>query len=286
MSYSLLCVSTLEYGLTPDSFHDGQAYTPYYPTDVNMGYYPPTTQSLPHPMAVTSLLDTSLPETVISEEKSQAIVDVIRERFNGSERTLAAQKETLLEGDRSDETHLLSRRMMQTYIGSYWYHFSDQLPIRTLARLAYSSTTLTNSSPQTYLCARQNSDSSLDGHDSHRGIQPRQNAWSPIDRGVLQIVQFPGLAFTLRNLRRRCLSSPSSTVGVPSAPAARNVRENVLYTGAARVVSHSPLHNHHPHAPRKLSHRPLCPRLPAQRQRRQRHSQLPAVLRIWRKHTR
>ena len=82
-------------------------------------------------MAVTSLLDTSLPETVLSEEKSQQIVDLIKERFNETDHApVARQKEALLEGDRSEESHMLSRKMMQTYIGSYWYHFSEQVPIR------------------------------------------------------------------------------------------------------------------------------------------------------------
>lgn len=82
-------------------------------------------------MAVTSLLDTSLPETVLSEEKSQEIVDLIKERFNETDHApVARQKEALLEGDRSEDSHLLSRKMMQTYIGSYWYHFSEQVPIR------------------------------------------------------------------------------------------------------------------------------------------------------------
>lgn len=81
-------------------------------------------------MAVTSLLETTLPETVISEEKSQNIVNLIKNRFDKNEYTsISRQKETLIEGDRSDEKHLLSRHMMQKYIGSYWYHFSSQVPI-------------------------------------------------------------------------------------------------------------------------------------------------------------
>lgn len=82
-------------------------------------------------MALTSLLDTSLPETILSEEKSQAIIDLIKERFNETDHApVARQKEALLEGDRSEDSHMMSRKMMQTYIGSYWYHFSDQVPIR------------------------------------------------------------------------------------------------------------------------------------------------------------
>ena len=94
------------------------------------GFFPSNHQQPHHPMAVTSLLDTSLPETVLSEEKSQAIIDLIKERFNETDHApVARQKEALLEGDRSDDSHMMSRKMMQTYIGSYWYHFSEQVPI-------------------------------------------------------------------------------------------------------------------------------------------------------------
>lgn len=104
-------------------------------------------------MAVTSLLDTSLPETVLSEEKSQAIVDLIKERFNeGDHAPVARQKEALLEGDRSEDSHMLSRKMMQTYIGSYWFHFSEQVPIRkSFIHLLYSSNTNKACSAQTNL---------------------------------------------------------------------------------------------------------------------------------------
>lgn len=81
-------------------------------------------------MAVTSLLDSSLPETVLSEEKSQEIIDLIKEKFNEKDHApVSKQKEALLEGDRNDDSHMMSRKMMQTYIGSYWWHFHPQLPI-------------------------------------------------------------------------------------------------------------------------------------------------------------
>lgn len=115
------------------SYTDAQnQYLPYFANDMNLGgFFPPSHMQQPHPMAVTSLLDTSLPETVLSEEKSQAIVDLIKERFNETGHApVARQKEALLEGDRSDDRHMMSRKMMQTYIGSYWYNFSEQAPIR------------------------------------------------------------------------------------------------------------------------------------------------------------
>jgi hypothetical protein len=107
-----------------------QYYAPYFANDANLpGFFPPNQQPH-HPMAVTSLLDTSLPETVLSEEKSQQIIDLIKERFNETDHApVARQKETLLEGDRSEDSHMMSRKMMQTYIRSYWYHFSEQAPI-------------------------------------------------------------------------------------------------------------------------------------------------------------
>jgi hypothetical protein len=116
-----------------NSYPDAQSqyYAPYFANDMNLGgFFPPNQQPPHHPMAVTSLLDTSLPETVISEEKSQAIIDLIKERFNETDHApVARQKEALLEGDRSEDSHMMSRKMMQTYIGSYWYHFNDQVPI-------------------------------------------------------------------------------------------------------------------------------------------------------------
>lgn len=107
-----------------------QYYAPYFANDMNFpGFFPANPQPQ-HPMALTSLLDTSLPETILSEEKSQAIIDLIKERFNETDHApVARQKEALLEGDRSDDGHMMSRKMMQTYIGSYWYHFSEQVPI-------------------------------------------------------------------------------------------------------------------------------------------------------------
>jgi hypothetical protein len=81
-------------------------------------------------MAVTSLLDTTLPETVLSDEKSQEIIDLIKTRFNETGHSpVAKQKEALLEGDRNEDSHMMSRKMMQNYIGSFWQHFHPQLPI-------------------------------------------------------------------------------------------------------------------------------------------------------------
>jgi hypothetical protein len=132
------------------------------------GFFPPNQQPH-HPMAVTSLLDTSLPETVLSEEKSQAIIDLIKERFNETDHApVARQKEALLEGDRSDDSHMMSRKMMQTYIGSYWYHFSEQVPIRKPAtHFLTKLQTLIVSSAQANVFARQNTKSAFDRYDGY-----------------------------------------------------------------------------------------------------------------------
>ncbi|KAI9804521.1 MAG: hypothetical protein M1825_001420 [Sarcosagium campestre] len=102
----------------------------YLPNDIAMnGCYP---QGLPqqHPMAVTSILDTSLPESLLSEEKRQELIDLIESRFNENDHApIKKQKEALLDGNGNGDGHVLSLRMMQTYISSFWYHLHPQLPI-------------------------------------------------------------------------------------------------------------------------------------------------------------
>ncbi|KAI0020950.1 fungal-specific transcription factor domain-containing protein [Xylariomycetidae sp. FL0641] len=110
--------------------YQSQYNMPYYGADgVPLGYFPPSNQPQ-QVMAVTNLLDTNLPESLLSEEKSQQIYDIIKERFHEKDHApVERQRDTILEGDRSEDDHLLSRKMMQQYIGSYWWHFSDQVPI-------------------------------------------------------------------------------------------------------------------------------------------------------------
>ena len=83
-----------------------------------------------HVMAVNNLLDQNVPEATISEEKSQEIYDFIKEHFHENEHApVERQRDGILDGDRTNPEHMLSKRMMQAYIGSYWYHFSEQMPI-------------------------------------------------------------------------------------------------------------------------------------------------------------
>ncbi|GLI76655.1 hypothetical protein PoHVEF18_004929 [Penicillium ochrochloron] len=83
-----------------------------------------------HPMSVTSILDsTSLP-AIISEEKRQELLHLMATRFNEAAYSAEGKrKDALMDGDLDSDRHVLSLRMMQTYIGSYWYHFHTQLPI-------------------------------------------------------------------------------------------------------------------------------------------------------------
>lgn len=83
-----------------------------------------------HPMAVNSILDTSLPEAALSEEKRKDLLDLIDIRFNETDHApVKKQKVDLLEGDKERGDHVLSLYMMQQYIGAYWVHFHPQLPI-------------------------------------------------------------------------------------------------------------------------------------------------------------
>jgi hypothetical protein len=108
--------------------HNNQYSVPYFGSDgMSMGYFPTPPQQI---MAVTNLLDQNVPEATLSEEKSQEIFDFIKERFHENDHApLERQRDSILEGDRTNPDHMLSKRMMQAYIGSYWYHFSDQMPI-------------------------------------------------------------------------------------------------------------------------------------------------------------
>lgn len=103
---------------------------PYFNYDpVVTGYF---NQPAPpqHPMAVNSILDTSLPESALSEEKRQQLLDLIMERFNETDHApVKKQKDEICDGNRDDDHHVLSLNMMQTYIGSYWIHFHPQMPI-------------------------------------------------------------------------------------------------------------------------------------------------------------
>jgi len=83
-----------------------------------------------HPMSVTSILDSGSLPAIISAEKRQELLHLMATRFNEAAYSAdAKRKDALMDGDLDNDRHVLSLRMMQTYIGSYWYHFHAQLPI-------------------------------------------------------------------------------------------------------------------------------------------------------------
>ncbi|KAJ5293439.1 uncharacterized protein N7443_009392 [Penicillium atrosanguineum] len=83
-----------------------------------------------HPMSVTSILDSGSLPALISEEKRQELLHLMATRFNEAAYSAdVKRKDALMDGDLDSDQHVLGLRMMQTYIGSYWYHFHSQLPI-------------------------------------------------------------------------------------------------------------------------------------------------------------
>ncbi|EPE09944.1 c2h2 finger domain containing protein [Ophiostoma piceae UAMH 11346] len=92
------------------------------------GYFPAAPQQV---MSVTNLLDQDFPESyVLTEEKSSELFDMIKDRFHEDGHTpVSRRNDSITDGNRNDDAHMLSRRMMEAYIGSYWMHFSDQIPI-------------------------------------------------------------------------------------------------------------------------------------------------------------
>lgn len=81
-------------------------------------------------MSVYNLLEPNMPEASMSDDKSQELFDYIKDRFHGNESDdLRNTRSSILSGDRNRNDHMLSKRMMQAYIGSFWTHFSAQMPI-------------------------------------------------------------------------------------------------------------------------------------------------------------
>lgn len=89
-------------------------------------------QSVPmqHRMAVGNILDTTVIPTILSDEKRKELLDLIDLRFIETDQTpVSKRKKHILGGNRNADSHVLSLKMLKTYIGSYWYHFHPQMPI-------------------------------------------------------------------------------------------------------------------------------------------------------------
>lgn len=117
-------MAPLGYGMMPFVQNHNQFY-------VNDSAYNNICTVIPqHPMSVTSILDSGSLPAIISEEKRKELLHLMATRFNEAAYSAdAKRKDALLDGDLDNDRHVLSLRMMQTYIGSYWYNFHAQLPI-------------------------------------------------------------------------------------------------------------------------------------------------------------
>jgi hypothetical protein len=104
---------------------------PYYPVDPStISIYPnvvPPQQS----MSLMSIVDS--PDTIhyaMSDEKRLELLELISVQFNERPHdAVKKRKDAVFEGDPNADHHILSLRMMHTYVGSYWYHQHAQLPI-------------------------------------------------------------------------------------------------------------------------------------------------------------
>ncbi|KAK5199714.1 hypothetical protein LTR20_005589 [Exophiala xenobiotica] len=87
--------------------------------------------SMHHPMSVTSILEsTATSHYIMSESKRQELLDIMQSQFvERPHDAVKKRKDSVFEGDIDSDGHILSLRMMHTYIGSYWYHQHAQLPI-------------------------------------------------------------------------------------------------------------------------------------------------------------
>lgn len=87
--------------------------------------------SLNPKMSVSSILESSSTSSyIMSDNKRHELLDLMQTQF--IERTHDAvkqRKDVIFDGDVDADDHILSLRMMHTYIGSYWYHQHAQLPI-------------------------------------------------------------------------------------------------------------------------------------------------------------
>ncbi|KAL9107212.1 MAG: hypothetical protein Q9227_007836 [Pyrenula ochraceoflavens] len=102
---------------------------PYYADDEKYSSYPAVV-STQHPMSVMSLLDSSRHNMSLSEEKRQELLDLMQDQFNERPHdAVKRRKEAIFGGDMNVDSHILSLRQMELYIGSYWHHQHAQLPI-------------------------------------------------------------------------------------------------------------------------------------------------------------
>ena len=107
-----------------------QIQGPFGADDHYGSYYPPNLQPQ-DPMSVMSILDSTAPtRSIMSEEKRQELLDLMRDQFHERPHDAVRRcKDAVFDGDIDTNGHILSLRMLHSYIGSYFYHQHAQLPI-------------------------------------------------------------------------------------------------------------------------------------------------------------
>ncbi|KIW63851.1 hypothetical protein PV04_08823 [Phialophora macrospora] len=115
------------------SGHEQQQPTqgPYFDQSPSSSSNNYSTSGMQHPMSVTSILDsTATSQYIMSESKRHELLDLMQTQFvERPHDAVKKRKDSVFEGDMDSDGHILSLRMMHTYIGSYWYHQHAQLPI-------------------------------------------------------------------------------------------------------------------------------------------------------------
>ncbi|EDN10682.1 conserved hypothetical protein [Histoplasma mississippiense (nom. inval.)] len=200
-----------------------QLQGPYYPSDAALTSYFTNVVQPQHPMSVTSLLDSGPPQSIMSDEKRNELLELIQSRFNETNQAaMKTRKDALLDGDIDDDGHLLSLRMMQTYIAAYWYHTHDQLPI--LHKPTFSA----DKTPNLLLLAIMAiGASTLDKNHGHH-----------VTEAASELGQLFSLAHPVGDFYGRGFPATCKALGVPDVATPRNLREAVFNTGFARTCSY------------------------------------------------
>lgn len=88
-------------------------------------------ESLVNPAPVSKTeLDSAQPESALSNERRRQLLELIVADFEDARHIqVTSQREKTLKGDHDEDSHVLSLRMMQVHLGSFWLHIHPQLPI-------------------------------------------------------------------------------------------------------------------------------------------------------------
>jgi hypothetical protein len=108
-----------------------QVYPNYFddPSFDNFYSYPSVSPEA-QPEAVSPVPILSSASTLLSAAQREALLTFIDLKFTDDDTPgITKLREDITQGDRELDGHVLSIRSLKNYIGSYWYHFHDQLPI-------------------------------------------------------------------------------------------------------------------------------------------------------------